>query len=110
MRALKHNLLCSNEHKNLPYGQIAKASGSASSYIYLSVTKLQTGFYPWNIVYNAKLRHKRTKQPYFEKRLFLPFSLLKIDWMKAIHKTAKQYLEMALNRIWKLFKDKAMQL
>jgi hypothetical protein len=50
-------------------------------------------------VYNAKLRHKRTKQPYFEKRLFLLFSLLKIDWMKAIHKTAKQYLEMALNRI-----------
>ena len=61
-------------------------------------------------MYNAKLRHKRTKQPYFEKRLFLPFSLLKIDWMKAMHKTAKQYLEMALNRIWKLFKDKAMQL
>ncbi|EXY84798.1 hypothetical protein M079_2040 [Bacteroides fragilis str. 3996 N(B) 6] len=46
MRASKHNLLCSNEHKNLPSGQIAKASGSASSYVCLSVTKLQTAVYP----------------------------------------------------------------
>ncbi|EXY90744.1 hypothetical protein M125_2553 [Bacteroides fragilis str. 3998T(B)3] len=39
-------MLCSNEHKNLPSGQIAKASGSASSYVCLSVTKLQTAVYP----------------------------------------------------------------
>lgn len=46
VRTSKHNLLCSNEHKNLPYGQIAKASGSASSYVCLSVTKLQTAVNP----------------------------------------------------------------
>ncbi|KDS72985.1 hypothetical protein M092_1745 [Parabacteroides distasonis str. 3776 D15 iv] len=46
MSAAKHNLLLSCDNKNLPYGQIAKASGSASSYVCLSVTKLKTAIYP----------------------------------------------------------------
>jgi len=65
MSASKHNLLLSCDNKNLPYGQIAKASGLALSYVCLLVTKLQTAIYLWNMPYYAKLGDKRTKQPHF---------------------------------------------
>lgn len=61
MSASKHNLLLSCDNKNLPYGQIAKASGLALFSVCLSVTKLQTVIPSRNIGGCAKLGHKRTK-------------------------------------------------